>query len=140
MPNKPFISFAQAQAAMNAMIEQAIQTPDNPVAIAIVDDAGLTVAYIRMDNLRAFSKRHAWRKAYTSALTGQDSGTFGERVKNQGLTVSDIGGDADLTPAQGGVVVQSTDGMVMGGIRVGGYPSAQADEDLARVGLRAMNL
>lgn len=137
MPNKPFISFAQAQAAI---IEQATQTPDTPFAIAIVDDAGLTVAYTRMDNLRVFSKRHAWGKAYTSALTGQDSGTFGERVKNQGLTVSDIGGDANLTPAQGGVVVQSTDGMVMGGIGVGGYPGAQADEELARVGLRAMNL
>jgi uncharacterized protein GlcG (DUF336 family) len=98
------------------------------------------VAYAHMDNLRTFPKRHAFRKAYTAAITGQDSGAYGERVKSRGLTVSELGGDANLTPGQGGVVIQSSDGMVMGGIGVGGYPSGQADEDLARVGLRAMNL
>lgn len=98
------------------------------------------VAYAQMDNLRLFPKRHAFRKAYTAAMTGQDSGAYGERVKSRGLTVSALRGDTNLTPGQGGVVVQSSDGMVMGGIDVGGYPSGQADEDLARVGLSAMNL
>jgi glc operon protein GlcG len=120
MSTKAVISFAQSQAAMTAMIEQAMQTPDQPVAIAIVDDAGHMVAYAHMDNLRTFPKRPAFRKAYTAAITGQDSGAYGERVKSRGLT--------------------SSDGMVMGGIGVGGYPSGQADEDLARVGVRAMNL
>jgi uncharacterized protein GlcG (DUF336 family) len=56
------------------------------------------------------------------------------------LTVSDLGGDANLTPAQGGVVVLSKEGLVMGGIGVGGYSSGQADEELARLGLAAMNI
>jgi uncharacterized protein GlcG (DUF336 family) len=30
--------------------------------------------------------------------------------------------------------------MLLGGIGVGGYPSGQRDEDLARVGLNAMRL
>ena len=140
MSTKPVITFAQAQAAMTAMIEKAMQTPDQPVAMAIVDDAGNMVAYAQMDNLRMFPRRHAFRKAYTCAITGQDSGAYGERVKGRGLTVTELGGDANLTPGQGGVVVQSSAGMVMGGIGVGGYPSGQADEDLARIGLNAMNL
>ncbi len=140
MSTKPVISFAQSQAAMAAMIEKAMQTPDQPVAIAIVDDAGNMVAYAHLDNLRMFPKRHAFRKAYTSAITGQDSGAYGERVKGRGLTVTELGGDVNLTPGQGGVVVQSSDGTVIGGIGVGGYPSGQADEDLSRVGLNAMNL
>jgi glc operon protein GlcG len=140
MSTKPVISFAQAQAAMTAMIEKAMQTPDQPVAMAIVDEAGTMVAYAHMDNLRMFPKRHAFRKAYTCAITGQDSGAYGERVKSRGLTVSELGGDPNLTPGQGGVVVQSKEGMVMGGIGVGGYPSGQSDEDLARIGLKAMNL
>jgi uncharacterized protein GlcG (DUF336 family) len=61
-------------------------------------------------------------------------------VKSRGLTVSDLGGDANLTPGQGGVVVLSKEGLVMGGIGVGGYPSGQADEELARLGLAAMNI
>lgn len=140
MSTKPVITFAQAQAAMQAMINKAMQTPDQSVAMAIVDDAGQMVAYAQMDRLRMFPRRHAFRKAYTAAITGQDSGAYGERVKSRGLTVSELGGDANLTPGQGGVVVQSRDGFVIGGIGVGGYPSGQADEDLARIGLAAMNL
>jgi uncharacterized protein GlcG (DUF336 family) len=140
MSTKPVITFVQAQAAMAAMIEKAMETPDQPVAMAIVDDAGNMVAYAHMDNLRMFPKRHAFRKAYTCAITGQDSGAYGERVKSRGLTVTELGGDTNLTPGQGGVVVQSSEGIVMGGIGVGGYPSGQTDEDLARIGLRAMNL
>ena len=140
MSTKPVITFAQAQAAMAAMLEKAMQTPDQPVAIAIVDDSGQMVAYAHMDNLRMFPKRHAFRKAYTCAITGQDSGAYGERVKGRGMTVTELGGDVNLTPGQGGVVVQSSDGLVMGGIGVGGYPSGQTDEDLARIGLNAMNL
>ena len=49
-------------------------------------------------------------------------------------------GDPTLTPNQGGVVVRSKDGVIMGGIGVGGYPDGQDDENLARVGLEAMNI
>ena len=32
------------------------------------------------------------------------------------------------------------DGVILGGIGVGGYPSGQRDEDLSRVGLNVINL
>jgi hypothetical protein len=38
MPERSSPSFAQVQAAMKAMIDKAMQTPDEPVAMAIVDD------------------------------------------------------------------------------------------------------
>ena len=40
---------------------------------------------------------------------------------------------------QGGLVIIE-DGVILGGIGVGGYPSGQADEDISRIGLNAMNL
>ena len=140
MAKKSVISFAQAQAAMKAMLDKANQTPEQPVAICILDDAGNLVAYAHLDDLRLFSKRHAFRKAYTSAITGQDSAAYAERLRNLGVTISDMGGDPNMTPGQGGVVVRSKDGTLMGGIGVGGYPSGQTDEELSRVGLAAMNL
>ncbi|MFC1953673.1 heme-binding protein [Chloroflexota bacterium] len=140
MTEKPIIDFAQSQAALKAMVEQALQTPDKPVAIAIVDDTGNLLAFVKMDNLRLFARRHAIRKAYTAAITGMDSGAHAERLKERGLSVSDFGGDPNLTPGQGGVAVRSKDGIIMGGIGVGGYPSGQTDEDLAKIGLKAMNL
>ncbi len=67
----------QVQAAMKAMMDKAMQTPNEPVAMAIVDAAGNLEAYAKMDNLRIFSRRHALRKAYTSATLGLDSGVMG---------------------------------------------------------------
>ena len=138
MSTKPVITFAQSQAAMTAMIEKAMQTPDASVAIAIVDDAGHMVAYAHMDNLRVFPKRHAFRKAYTCAITGQDSGAYGQGLHSQGRSISEMG-DPQLTHGQGGLVIMK-DGVILGGIGVGGYPSGQRDEDVSRVGLNAMNL
>ena len=138
MADKPFLSFEQVRAAMSAMIDKAMQTPAEPVAMAIVDDTGNLVAYAKMDNLRIFSRRHALRKAYTSAIVGMDSGAPAERIHGQGRNMSDLG-DPNLTHGQGGLVLMQ-DGVILGGIGVGGYPSGQSDEDLSRVGLAAMNL
>ena len=128
----------QVQAAMKAMLDKAMQTPNEPVAIAIVDAAGDLEAYAKMDNLRLFSRRHALRKAYTSALLGLDSGANAERMHSQGRSTGEMG-DPNFTYGQGGLVIMK-DGVILGGIGVGGYPSGKADEDLSRVGLEAMSL
>ena len=138
MPENPFLSFAQAQAAMAAMIVEATQTPNEPVAMAVVDDTGNLVAYAKMDNLRIFSRRHALRKAYTAAVMGIDTGAYAQRLHSQGRSTSELG-DPNLTHGQGGLVIMK-DGVILGGVGVGGYPSGQSDEDLARIGLEAMNL
>ena len=132
------LKLEQVQAAMKAMLDKAMQTPNEPVAIAIVDAAGDLEAYAKMDNLRLFSRRHALRKAYTSALLGLDSGANAERMHSQGRSTSEMG-DPNFTYGQGGLVIMK-DGVILGGIGVGGYPSGKADEDLSRVGLEAMNL
>ena len=137
MSEKPFIDFEQAQAAMKAIIDEATMPGGMPVAIAIVDDAGNMVAYAQMDHVRLYARRHAFRKAYTAAIMGMDTGPHGEQLKERGRTVSDYG-DPSLTPGEGGVVVKSKDGIIMGGIGVGGY--LIRDEELAGIGLKAMNV
>ena len=44
MYNKPMLSLDQVQRAMAAMLEKATQQPNQPVAIAIVDDGGSLVS------------------------------------------------------------------------------------------------
>ena len=132
------LSLEQVRAAMEAMIAKALNTPDEPVAMAIVDATGNLVAYMTMDNLRLFSRRHALRKAYTAAVLGTDTGANAQRLHSQGRSISELG-DSNLTHGQGGLVIRQ-DGVILGGIGVGGYSSGQADEDLSRVGLEAMNL
>jgi uncharacterized protein GlcG (DUF336 family) len=80
MPEQPSLRFPQIQAAMQAMIDRATQTPAEPVAMAIVDATGNLLAYAAMDNLRLFSRRHALRKAYTAAILGMDTGAHAQRL------------------------------------------------------------
>ncbi len=128
----------QIKAAMDAMMAKALETPDAPVAMAIVDSTGNLEAYAKMDNLRLFSRRHALRKAYTAAIMGGDTGANAERMHSQGRSISEMG-DPNLTHGQGGLVIMK-DSVILGGIGVGGYPSGQADEDLSRLGLEALGL
>ena len=134
----PALKLEQVQAAMKAMMDKAMETPAEPVAMAIVDAAGNLEAYAKLDNLRIFSRRHAIRKAYTAAVLGSDTGANAQRLHSQGRSISEMG-DPNLTHGQGGLVIMR-DGVILGGIGVGGYPSGQADEDLSRVGLEAMKL
>src|SRR5437867_11608017 len=116
MYNKPMLSIDQVQRAMAAMLEKATQKPDQPVAIAIVDDVGNMVSYARMDRCRAIPQRMAVRKAYTAAMSGQDTLAYAERLKSQGRTVAEMG-DPNLAAVQGGLVVLHTEtGIIMGGI------------------------
>ena len=139
MYNKPQLSLAQTQAAMNAMIAKATQEQNRPVAMAIVDDAGNLLSYARMDNCRPNPQTFATRKAYTAALSGVDSNVYAERLKSQGRSVSDMG-NPNLVSAQGAVVITDpASGAVLGAIGVSGL-SAQEDEDLSRLGVQSLGL
>ena len=139
MYNKPMLSLDQVQRAMAAMLEKATQRPNQPVAIAIVDDGGNLMSYARMDWCRPIPQRMAIRKAYTAALSGQDTLAYAERLKSQSRTVAEMG-DPNLAAVQGGLVVLHAEtGAIMGGIGVSGL-TAQEDEDIARLGLHALGL
>jgi uncharacterized protein GlcG (DUF336 family) len=139
MYQKPLLSLDQTRRAMDAMLDKAIQEPNRPVAIAIVDDAGNLLSYGRMDHCRPNPQTFAVRKAYTSAMSGQDSVAYAERLKSQGRSVSDMG-NPNLVAAQGAVVVlHPQSSAVLGAIGVSGL-TAQEDEALARVGLQALGL
>lgn len=136
MPDKSTLPFVKVQAAMKAMTDKAMQTPDDVVAIAIADSTGNLLAYAQTGALRLFSRRHAIRKAYTAAVMATDTGTNGKKLKEQGRSISEMG-DTNLTANQGGLVIMR-DGTILGGIGVGGYDGGHLDEALARVGLEAL--
>ena len=69
-----------------------------------MDAAGELLAYLTMDNLRVFSRRHALRKAYTSAVMGRDSGAHAAGLHAQGRNIADLG-DPRFTHGQGGLVI-----------------------------------
>jgi len=117
MYDKPMLGLGQAQDAIAAVLAEANKEPDRPLAIAIVDDTGSIISYARMDRCREVP----------------------ERMASQGRTVAEMG-DPMLAAVQGGVVIlHPGSGSIMGGIGVSGL-SAQEDEDLAKIGLKALGL
>ena len=131
------IKLDQVQRAMQAMMERAQATSDQPVCMAIVDASGNLEAFAKMDNARVFTRRHAVRKAYSAAVLGINTADWEQRMSNIGHSVSE-NGDPMITYEQGGVTIIK-DGAILGGIGVGGLRGHNADEDLAKIGLAAMN-
>ncbi len=136
MYNKPMLSLSQCQVAIDAMVADFNKDPNRrPVDMAIVDDMGHLLAYARMDGCHR--PTFAIRKAYTSAVRRMDSVVFADQLKTQGRTLADVG-DPELVTIQGGLVIETSDGRLLGGIGVGGLPSGKDDEDITRVGLIAL--
>ena len=136
MYEKSMLSLDSCMKAIEAMTEEFNSEPGrSPVDMAIVDDMGNLLAYARMD--RCFRPTFAMRKAYTSAIRGSDTGAFAERLAAQGRSLAEIG-DPQLITTRGGVVARAADGTVLGAIGVGGLPSAEDDEKIAKVGLEAL--
>ncbi len=132
------LKLEQVQAAMKAMMDKVNGTSETPVVMAIVDAAGNMEAFAKMDNARLFTRRHAVRKAYSAAVLGIKTSAWAERMKAIGHSVGE-NGDPMITYEQGGVPIVK-DGAILGGIGVGGLRGHNADEDMAAIGLAAMNL
>ena len=132
------LKLAQVDAAMKAMMQYALSNSDTPVCMAVVDSSGNLEAFAKMDNARLFTRRHAVRKAYSAAILGINTSAWEQRMANIGHSVSE-NGDPMITYEQGGVVILKN-GTTLGGIGVGGIRGHNADEALAQVGLKAMNL
>ena len=119
------------------MLTKAGEAPERPIAVAVTDRDGNLVAFSRMDNCAPLPRRIAVGKAYTAGVMGNDTGKIAERMKTNNMKGSDLG-DPNLVFVQGGVVIKANDGSILGGIGVSGL-AAQEDEDLANIGLAALN-
>jgi glc operon protein GlcG len=133
---KAVLSLDDARRAMERMLEEALKSPNRPVAIAICDDQGELVAFARMDKCAPLPMSIARKKAYSAARTRSDTKAFADRLKAMGRSTVDLG-DPDLIGVQGGVAIIAADGGALGGIGVSGL-AAEEDEAIAKIGLRAI--
>ena len=138
MYQKELIGMAETQAAVKVMLEECATDP-RPVSIAIVDDMGEMLYFVKKDGARTMNSQLAVKKAYTSSRMRTDSGAFAQRLKEQGRSAADYG-DPNLMGVQGGVCILKPGTQIcLGGIGVSGW-AAPEDEALARKGLEAMRL
>ena len=102
-----------------------------PVAIAVVDNAGMLVAYERMDNTQTASVQVAIDKAASAAIYRRATKVFQDGLAGGGVGLR-ILALRGASPVEGGLTLMM-DGKVVGGIGVSGVNSDQ-DGVVAKAG------
>jgi uncharacterized protein GlcG (DUF336 family) len=102
-----------------------------PVAIAIVDNSGLLVAYERMDNTQTGSVQVSIDKAVSAAMFRRPTKAFQDGVAGGGAGLRLLG-LRGASPVEGGLTLV-VDGKIVGGIGVSGVNSDQ-DGMVAKAG------
>jgi glc operon protein GlcG len=124
---------------VDAALAAAQRETKKPVAIAVVDERGDWMAYVRMDGVAPFASEYAQRKAYTASLMRRDLKEYSAARAQAGRSITDLG-DAQLVGAgNGGVVIKDAAGNVLGGLGVSGA-EPEEDERIARAALAAGGL
>ena len=106
--------------------------------IAIVDDGGHLIAFIRMDGARPASVTTAMAKAVSAATFRQETGPLpakGEPDTLLSLGIQTASG-GKVTPLKGGIPIL-IDGQVIGAVGVGGG-SGEQDAEVSKAGVQAL--
>jgi glc operon protein GlcG len=127
----PTLSAAGAKLALDAAV-QASSGKGLNVSIAVVDNAGNLVAFLRLGNACATSIEAALRKARTAAHLGAPTKLF-EDLLHGGMT--SLLAFEFISPSQGGVPILA-DNAVVGGIGCSGS-TGDEDEAVANAGAEA---
>ena len=103
------------------------------VSIAILDDGGHLLHFVRMDGASPASADISVEKARTAAMTRRTSGMWEERIKQGRTAMLKMPG---ILPVQGGVPI-IVDGGCVGAVGVSGVQSHE-DEQIAQAGIDAL--
>ena len=112
----------QARKAVAAAMVEASKK-NWPVAIAVVDNAGMRVAYERMDNTQTASVQVLIDKAASAAMYRRSTKVFQDAVTGGGMGVRVLG-LRGASPIEGGLTLM-LDGKIIGGIGVSGVDSVK---------------
>jgi glc operon protein GlcG len=139
MYNRPVLDIQDALSLVDAALVSAQRETKKPIAVAVVDERGDWVAYVRMDGVSPFASEYAQSKAYTASLMRRDLKEFSAARAQAGRPVTDLGNPRLVGAGNGGVVLKDAAGNVLGGLRVSGA-APEEDEIIAGAALAAGGL
>lgn len=136
MYDRPVLDVEDALALVDAALAAAPTQTNRPIAVAVVDDMGDWVAFVRMDGAAPFTREFARKKAYTSSIMRRDLQDFAALRAETGRVLVEMGDPRLVGATSGGVVIKDSDGNVLGGLGVsGGAP--EEDDRIARAAISA---
>lgn len=134
--NTPTLSHRDAVVVLHA-VKGELERRNKGAAVAIVDDHGELLAFVRTDGCRLPSINIAMNKAYTAAREQDESLTVGERSQTEGFPMTNYGELRYVSWGGGFPLV--AEGRVVGGVGVSGLPEAE-DMELAQLGIAAFEM
>ena len=140
------LGLTEARTAGEAVIGKAVTDGERPVAVAVCGRTGDLIYFAKMDGTLPVAERMAINKAYTAAFWGTNTEELMERMRTRERQLEWYCGDTRReTVIPGGAPVKSRDGIVVGGIGVGGKlgddpTDTVKDADLARIGVETIHL
>lgn len=132
MKTRPELTLADCEQIAIAAVAEARRN-QWVVAIAILDDGGHLLHFLRMDGATPANAAIAVEKARTAAMSRRTSGSWEERVKAGRTVMLKMPG---ILPVQGGVPIV-VDGTCIGAVGVSGVQSHE-DERIAQAGIDAL--
>lgn len=133
MKTRRALETSDVTAALEAAQAEAMNNGWANISIAIVDDGGHLLGFLRLADATPLSARISLEKARASALSRRESKFFEEMVKNGRHAFLSV---PDLTLLEGAVPV-IVDGQCVGAIGVSGVKSEQ-DAQIAAAGVKAI--
>ena len=124
------LSHADAQRIVIA-IQQELEKEHKGAAIAVTDEHGELLTFLRTDGCRLPSVKIAINKAFTAAREQKETLAIGQASRIEGFPMTNFG-DLNYTSWGGGVPILY-EGQVVGGVGVSGLPEEE-DIILARMG------
>lgn len=132
MKTRPELTLADCERIAAASVAEARRN-NWIVAIAILDDGGHLLHFVRMDGATPANATISVEKARTAALSRRSSGMWEERIKQGRMSMLKMPG---ILPVQGGVPI-IVQGSCVGGVGVSGVQSHE-DEQIAQAGIDAL--
>ncbi len=134
------LNLSGAELILAAARQQAAQA-GYKMNLAVVDDGGHLLAFVRMDGARPASAYTALTKAVTAATFRQETGPLPAKgepdlLLNLSLQNAAAASGGKLTTLKGGVPV-IVDGQIIGAVGVGGGTGEQ-DAEIAKAGIQAL--
>ncbi len=123
------MSLEKLQTLIAKAVEHANSEFNRPISVAICDNHGLLLAFLRMPGATLRSVPIAQSKAYTAAFMVMDTDAFAERLKRENVPASFFC-DERLTGIAGGVLLKDASGVVIGAAGISGLAPPE-DQSIA---------
>ena len=123
------LSLEMVQNLISKAIERATSEFKRPICVAVCDNHGFLLSFMRMPGATMRSIPISQAKAYTAAFMGIGTDAFAERLHRENVPASFFC-DEKLTGLPGGVVLKNSTGVIIGAAGVSGL-TPQEDQSIA---------